>query len=46
MLLEVLANARKATRSDFFEFIREIFDDFIELHGDRCFMTTQAIVEE
>ncbi|MCQ4725741.1 acetyl-CoA carboxylase carboxyltransferase subunit alpha [Anaerotignum faecicola] len=41
---EVLANARKVTRPTSLEFIREIFDGFIELHGDRCFGDDRAIV--
>ncbi|MCI8342707.1 MAG: acetyl-CoA carboxylase carboxyltransferase subunit alpha [Firmicutes bacterium] len=41
---EVLVNARKVTRPTSLEFIKEIFDGFMELHGDRCFGDDRAIV--
>ena len=41
---DVMAKARKVTRPTSLEFIEEIFDDFIELHGDRFFADDKAIV--
>ena len=41
---EVLAASRKITRPTTLEFIDAIFDDFIELHGDRHFADDAAIV--
>lgn len=41
---DVIANARKVTRPTSLEFIKEIFDGFIELHGDRCFGDDRSIV--
>lgn len=37
-------NSRKVSRPTSLEFIAEIFDDFIELHGDRYFSDDGAIV--
>ena len=36
--------ARSNTRPTALEYIENIFDDFIELHGDRCFRDDKAIV--
>lgn len=36
--------ARKSERSHIHEFIDHVFDDFIEMHGDRFFKDDQAIV--
>ncbi len=41
---EVLAASRKITRPTTLELIAAIFDDFIELHGDRHFADDGAIV--
>ena len=36
--------ARKADRPKACEYINEIFEDFIELHGDRCYGDDKAII--
>ncbi|MGL4791561.1 MAG: acetyl-CoA carboxylase carboxyl transferase subunit alpha, partial [Anaerotignaceae bacterium] len=41
---EIIAAARKVTRPTTLEFAREIFDEFIELRGDRYFGDDRAIV--
>ncbi len=42
--MEIVKEARKITRPTSREFIEYIFDDFIELHGDRQFRDDGAIV--
>ena len=39
--VEIARNAKRKTSLDY---IQRIFDDFIELHGDRCFRDDSAIV--
>jgi acetyl-CoA carboxylase carboxyl transferase subunit alpha len=41
---EIVAESRKVQRPTSLEFIAEIFDDFIELHGDRAFADDKAVV--
>ena len=41
---EIVAESRKVQRPTSLEFIENIFDDFIELHGDRAFADDKAIV--
>ena len=39
---EIVAESRKVQRPTSLEFIENIFDDFIELHGDRAFADDKA----
>lgn len=41
---EIVAESRKVQRPTSIEFIEKIFDDFIELHGDRAFADDKAVV--
>ena len=41
---EIVAESRKVQRPTSLEFIAEIFDEFIELHGDRAFADDKAVV--
>lgn len=42
--MEIVKKARMVTRPTTLEFIEKLFDDFIELHGDRCFADDKSIV--
>lgn len=42
--MEIVKKARMVTRPTTLEFIEMLFDDFIELHGDRCFYDDKAVV--
>ncbi len=41
---EIVKIARSSKRKTSLDYIEEIFDDFIELHGDRNFKDDKAIV--
>lgn len=42
--IEIVNAARQVSRPAASEFISEIFEDFIELHGDRYFADDQSVV--
>ena len=42
--MKKVAIARKIERTNSREFIEALFDDFIELHGDRYFADDRAII--
>lgn len=41
---EKVKTARSASRPSYMDYINEIFDDFMELHGDRCHGDDSAVV--